>query len=1211
VIDKVLETIAFARVPKRGLKAIFVFACIIATMLVSHASFAVGTTPKITRIETKDLNGDGFLDAVTVTFDTIMDTGVSAPNGFSVVGFESGTPASQWLSNAQLQVNLTPRTGTSGDTGLRPAVVYDRAVATQKAKAFGSSGEEVETQSVQPTSPTIVDGAGPVLMSAKAKDFGATNIFTPNSDTPQDELQFYFSEPVKVAGATAAARIANLELAVKFSALVGGVCNGDAQETSKPAGSTNFPSLKTGSTLDPIVEPTASGPASAVVRVKLVDPTAHNGSTIKTPAIPGGCGVGIDQTGAANITDSVAPTPNNAVHQDFGATNRYRREIGIATTNLLYVNADPGLETQDLAPNNGDGYIDAIAVRFEHSLDDATVTDALKSKFSVKSGSQNATIASVTTGATGDSVLLVHVAGVQWGGGVRPVVSFDGSDCLLKAHVPAGASYRACADSFGGSAGIQSLDKVPPAIIGSVALDNDTNGLIDTIRIDVTEPVIGSATQAGWTVAGQPATGMTGQNTSTLRLAVTESLGTGSTPAVAYDQATGNTTDVAGAPVKSQTFDATDGAAPQVVKATSLSSGNNAATDRVTIEFSEPVNAAELDAAAFEVDGVPASGFGSSALDSAPVAGDKLVTITVAKDGTGHVGLSFAGSIADVAGNANTDGFTLAAPEVIDGAKPFVTGITTTPASPFGTGTVSVTATFSEPLDANIAPVVKFGDADISPVADGDHTNGFRNTARHIWDGTVTLTSEACEAQNGCASSITLTGGKDTVGNVQVDATPVAVVADTVAPFAPTGLASAAQQEAGAIAIAQNRIGSKTRNITVTAAITPGQLHIIGQATGGSAELLLDDEPFGSPVEIAGIDANASTITLTTAFADPAALQSAISEGTHTLSVNLCDSAGNCTVSEGLDIVADYSPVNVTLAGPHAGSFAGGDTVCIQWTGDEAGNDFTAAELRYSTNGGTSFPHLIASNLGRNGALGCGVEGGGYLWTIPEVNTGALRVQVSTIDGFGNSAAAQSASNMTVESITQTVITVSSTPDSLVAGAGTYMTGFLTGNDDGVGGKTITIQRRIWGTNVFESFVTATTDSNGRFAYYFKPDRHAEYRAIFNGDGPYLASTSAPEQVWVAVAVASRISSTSLQRGQWFQINGWVLPAHPGKQVWFQAYLGGTWVTVAKQTLTSRNYYQFWYRSTSPRSLLFRVAFPTQDRDHAWNISQRYMVAWK
>jgi len=1204
VIDKVLGAVAFARVPRRGLKAVLVFAVVAASALVSQASLAAGPTPGIVKVDTKDLNGDGYLDAVVVTFDTLMDQSVAAPNGFRVAGFQPGSPASQWLSAVQLQVNLVPNLGTGGDTALRPEVSY--AAASQKAKAIGTSGSELPDTQIPANDTTIVDAAGPVLMSARAKDFGTPNVF---AEAP-DELQFNFSEPVRIEGATAAARIANLELAMKFSSL--GVCNGDAQDTNKPAGSTNFPSLKTGQTVDPIVEP-ASGERSARVRVRLVDPAAHNASSIKTPAIPGGCGVGVDQTGASHITDGVAPAPNNAVHQDFGAVNRYRREIGIANTDLFYAqNGEPGLSTQDLTPASGDGFVDAIAVMFEHNLDDATVTDALASKVTVRNGNEIATVSSVTTGATGDSTLLVHVTGVQWGGGVRPVVSFDGSGCTLKAHVPTGASFRACAGSFGGAAGVQALDKVPPAVLGSAALDNDANGLIDTVRVNVTEAVASTATQAGWSVAGQPATGMT-VNGATLHLAITESpsLGTGATPAVSYNQSAGNTTDTAGASMKTQTFNAADGAAPRVVRATSLSSGNNATTDRVTIEFSEPVAAGSLDAAAFTVDGVAASGFGSSALDPTPAATDNLVTITVAKDGTGHVGLAFTGSIADLAGNENTQGFTMAAPEVADGAKPFVVSITTTPASPFGTGTVSVSATFSEPLDTNVAPVVKFGDKDITPVSDANHTNGFRNAAPHIWDGTVTLAAEDCNQQNGCESSITLTGAKDTVGNAQVAATPVAVVADTVAPSAATGLASAAQQIDGAPSIGQNKIGSKTRNLSVTASITAGQLHMVGQTTGGTAELLLDGQPFATPVRIAGIDQNATSITVTTAFADAAALQSAIAEGPHTLTINLCDSASNCTVSEGLEVVADYSPVAVTLAGPHTGTFAGGDQVCIQWTGDETGNDFTAAELRYSTDGGATYPHSIASGLARSGSLGCGVEGGGYLWTVPELNTQALKVRISTLDAFGNSAAAQSASNMTVESITETAITLSSSPNSLVYGAGTYMVGFLTGNDAGVAGKTVTIQRRIWGTDVFESFVTATTGADGRFAYWFKPDRHAEYRAIFNGDGPYLASTSAPQQVWVAVAVASRVNSTSLQRGQWFHINGWVLPAHPGEEVWFQAYLGGKWVTLAKQKLGSRNYYQFWYRSNSAVNLLFRVAFPTQDRDHAWNISQRYMVTWR
>jgi len=56
-------------------------------------------------------------------------------------------------------------------------------------------------------------------------------------------------------------------------------------------------------------------------------------------------------------------------------------------------------------------------------------------------------------------------------------------------------------------------------------------------------------------------------------------------------------------------------------------------------------------------------------------------------------------------------------------------------------------------------------------------------------------------------------------------------------------------------------------------------------------------------------------------------------------------------------------------------------------------------DLAYSTDGGATFPHVIATGLANTGS---------YAWTIPDTPTTTARVQVTAHDAAGHSAAALS-----------------------------------------------------------------------------------------------------------------------------------------------------------------------------------------------------------
>ncbi|MGH2830227.1 MAG: hypothetical protein ACRDJM_07065, partial [Actinomycetota bacterium] len=747
-MNKVLGLIAFARAPKRVTKVVLGLMSLAVVGLAASSSFAVPPKPQVVRAEVKDADGDGFVDGIILTFSAPMDNTVASPNGFSVDGFSLLSPPSEWVAPAQgapttqLRLKLVPRVTSGGDTDAVPTVRY-AAGASAPARTAAPLSEELATSTLATT-----DTAGPVLMRALAADVAPENVFNKQGD----ELRFQFSEKVKILGANAGDRAQAIELAMKFSALPGGVCIGDGQDTGN-AGRTNFPSPKSANDPngDPVLEPAPNGSARSL-RTVFRSETAQNQSVIHTPAIPGNCGVGVDANGVANITDVVTP-PNNAVSQDFGGVARFRRQIEILPRGVQ------AIATQDLGPGNGDGIIDAIRLSYEYNVLDASVTNALISKYAVKLGAATATVTGVETGTPGDQHLIVRIGDVVWGGGEKPTVTFDGTGCILKAGVPS-AGVWACADSF---TNIQSIDGVGPAVTTSGTKDLNANGLIDAVEIQVTETVASGATAAGWTVAGQPATSLTGAGTSRITLGFAEdsARGTGARPNVAYDPTTGNTVDLGGAELRAQTFTPLDTAAPRVVKATTLASTGNGKVDRVTFEVSEPVNSGALSAAAFSIDGTPATAFGTSAADPAGAPGDALVTVVVDKAGTGRFGVGVAATLTDAAGNINNDDLTIPAADTIDAAAPVVTSLTTTPASPFAAGTVTVRARFSELLDTAVTPASAIGAKSVSPVSDATHTNGFANDDASVWEGTAGFAGGDCAEQNGCSLSVTLTGAKD------------------------------------------------------------------------------------------------------------------------------------------------------------------------------------------------------------------------------------------------------------------------------------------------------------------------------------------------------------------------------------------------------------------------------------------------------------------
>lgn len=104
--------------------------------------------------------------------------------------------------------------------------------------------------------------------------------------------------------------------------------------------------------------------------------------------------------------------------------------------------------------------------------------------------------------------------------------------------------------------------------------------------------------------------------------------------------------------------------------------------------------------------------------------------------------------------------------------------------------------------------------------------------------------------------------------------------------------------------------------------------------------------------------------------------------------------------------VADAQAPVAHLTSPAGGEdWKAGSSHAITWTAsDNVG--VTTVDLAYSTDGGASFSHAIASGLANSGS---------FSWTVPNAPSSTARVRVTAHDAAGNLAADSTVSNFTID----------------------------------------------------------------------------------------------------------------------------------------------------------------------------------------------------
>jgi hypothetical protein len=127
-----------------------------------------------------------------------------------------------------------------------------------------------------------------------------------------------------------------------------------------------------------------------------------------------------------------------------------------------------------------------------------------------------------------------------------------------------------------------------------------------------------------------------------------------------------------------------------------------------------------------------------------------------------------------------------------------------------------------------------------------------------------------------------------------------------------------------------------------------------------------------------------------------------------------------------LDIYAtiDHVAPAVTVTVPNTGvAWKAGSTHDLTWTATD-NVEVTAVDLAYSTDGGASYPNVIAAGLANSGS---------YSWTVPDAPTATARVRATAHDAAGNPASDASDADLTID---RWAITASAGPGGSISPAG-------------------------------------------------------------------------------------------------------------------------------------------------------------------------------
>jgi len=354
-----------------------------------------------------------------------------------------------------------------------------------------------------------------------------------------------------------------------------------------------------------------------------------------------------------------------------------------------------------------------------------------------------------------------------------------------------------------------------------------------------------------------------------------------------------------------------------------------------------------------------------------------------------------AGVFSDAVGNLNTASTAVTA--VVDTVIPTVSSVSSPNANgPYrAASTIDVAVTFSKVVVVTTSAgsptlLLETGTQDrLATYSSGSGTSVV--TFRYVVQAGDA--SNDLDAQS--TTALALNGGfiKDASGNdaVLTLASPSAagslgaakaIVIDTVAPTAPTNVVVT---PVGGTVVTNTLLANNT-NMTASATV------VAGQATGGSAELLLGSTTIATDTSIAAGD---SSLTFNLNFSTSADLQAAIAAGGQ-LTVRLIDAAGNISLaSTAVNLIVDYVKPSATLSTSRS-TMKIGETATISVQLSEPSSTFILTDVTMT--GGslgtfvavssTQYTFVFTPTVGINGgSASLSIAGGAFTDTAGNTNT--------------------------------------------------------------------------------------------------------------------------------------------------------------------------------------------------------------------------------
>lgn len=188
-------------------------------------------------------------------------------------------------------------------------------------------------------------------------------------------------------------------------------------------------------------------------------------------------------------------------------------------------------------------------------------------------------------------------------------------------------------------------------------------------------------------------------------------------------------------------------------------------------------------------------------------------------------------------------------------------------------------------------------------------------------------------------------------------------------------------------------------------------------------------------------------------------------------------------------------------------------------------------------------------------------------------------------------------------------VTLQAVPAGGVVGTSVVLSGSLGCNGNVLNDKPVTLKKLSGGTWVAVGSGTTGGDES-QFGFTQKPSVTTAYKVVFAGDSLCEASESPVMQIVMRPGVAMN-AAASQSRGGTAVFTGMVGPSHAGHSVILQVLQGGAWRNAASARLDLGSRYRVTYtRASGSGPLLFRIAYPTQHTDHAWNVGRSIRVTW-